>query len=49
MRECVEEAVSLLSTEAVEKGIELSCLIETDVPPVIIGDEIRLRQILLNP
>jgi signal transduction histidine kinase/CheY-like chemotaxis protein/HPt (histidine-containing phosphotransfer) domain-containing protein/uncharacterized protein YigA (DUF484 family) len=48
LRECVEEAVSLLSTEAVEKGIELSCLIETDVPPVIIGDEIRLRQILLN-
>ena len=48
LRECVEEAISLLSTKAVEKGIELSCLIETDVPPAIIGDEIRLRQILLN-
>jgi signal transduction histidine kinase/DNA-binding response OmpR family regulator/HPt (histidine-containing phosphotransfer) domain-containing protein len=48
LRECVEEAVSLLSTTAVEKGIELVCLIETDVPAVIIGDENRLRQILLN-
>jgi len=48
LRECVEEAVSLLTNRAVEKGIELSCLIEPEVPAAILGDENRLRQILLN-
>jgi len=48
LRECVEEAVSLLTTRAVEKGLELACLIDTNVPPALIGDENRLRQILLN-
>src|SRR5512133_1380857 len=48
LRECVEEAVSLLTTKAVEKGLELACLVDNDVPPVLIGDENRLRQILLN-
>ncbi len=48
LRECMEEAVSLLTTSAVEKELELACLIESGVPPVILGDENRLRQILLN-
>jgi signal transduction histidine kinase/DNA-binding response OmpR family regulator/HPt (histidine-containing phosphotransfer) domain-containing protein len=48
LRECVEEAVSLLTTKAVEKNLELTCLIEPDVPAVIVSDENRLRQILLN-
>ena len=48
VRECVEEAVSLLSTQAVEKGIELTCLIDPGVPFALVGDENRLRQILLN-
>jgi signal transduction histidine kinase/CheY-like chemotaxis protein/HPt (histidine-containing phosphotransfer) domain-containing protein len=48
LRECVEEAVSLLSNRAGEQGVELSCLIEPNVPAVILGDANRLRQILLN-
>jgi signal transduction histidine kinase/CheY-like chemotaxis protein len=48
LRESVEEAISLLTNKAVEKGIELSCLIEPEVPVAIIGDENRLRQVLLN-
>jgi signal transduction histidine kinase/CheY-like chemotaxis protein/HPt (histidine-containing phosphotransfer) domain-containing protein len=48
LRECVEQAVSLLSTKAVEKGIELTCLIDPAVPAALISDENRLRQILLN-
>jgi signal transduction histidine kinase/CheY-like chemotaxis protein/HPt (histidine-containing phosphotransfer) domain-containing protein len=48
IRECVEEAVSLLSTQAVEKGIELTCLVDPGVPFALVGDENRLRQILLN-
>jgi len=48
LRESVEEAVSLLTSRAIEKGIELSCLVEPDVPIAIVGDENRLRQVLLN-
>ncbi len=48
LRGCVEEAVSLLASEAAEKGLELTCLITSDVPAVIVSDENRLRQILLN-
>ena len=48
LRECVEQAVSLLSTKAVEKRIELTCLIDPAVPSALISDENRLRQILLN-
>ena len=31
-----------------EKGIELGCLIEEAAPAGILGDEARLRQVLLN-
>jgi len=48
LRECVEGAIGLLSHNAVEKGLELACLIDPQVPAAIIGDENRLRQILLN-
>jgi PAS domain S-box-containing protein len=48
LRECVEEAVSLLSHDAAEKGLELACLMDPQVPAAILGDENRLRQILLN-
>lgn len=48
VRECVEEAVSLLTNKASEKGIELSCLVEPDVPIAVISDANRVRQVLLN-
>jgi PAS domain S-box-containing protein len=48
LRECVEGAVGLLASQAAEKGLELACLIDPQVPAAISGDETRLRQILLN-
>jgi signal transduction histidine kinase/CheY-like chemotaxis protein len=48
LRECVEESIGLLNNQALEKQLELSCLIEPDVPAGIVSDENRLRQILLN-
>ncbi len=48
LRECVEGAVGLVAPRAAEKGLELGCLIEPEVPAAIAGDEARLRQILLN-
>jgi PAS domain S-box-containing protein len=48
LRECVESAVDLLAARAAEKGLDLSCVVENDVPAAILGDVTRLRQILVN-
>ncbi len=48
LRECVEEAVDLLATAAAEKGLELTYLVDEQVPTAIFGDETRLRQIMIN-
>ncbi|KAI9020975.1 hypothetical protein CLU79DRAFT_207203 [Phycomyces nitens] len=44
----IEDANELLSTLAVQKGLELSFWADDDVPDVVVGDRIRLRQVLLN-
>ncbi|MCP4542764.1 MAG: PAS domain S-box protein, partial [Chloroflexi bacterium] len=48
LRECVESALDLLATKAVDKGLELAHLMDTQVPAAIVGDVTRLRQILIN-
>ncbi|GEM_PF-3579818 len=45
---CVEEVIDLLATKAHDKGLNLLYLIGSDVPPSILGDVTRLRQILIN-
>jgi signal transduction histidine kinase/CheY-like chemotaxis protein/HPt (histidine-containing phosphotransfer) domain-containing protein len=44
----VEEVLELLAERAHSKGLELACLIPEDVPTVVQGDPVRLRQILTN-
>jgi len=44
----VEEAAELLAAKARDKGLDLSCWIEADVPPAARGDAARIRQILVN-
>ena len=46
--ECFEEPIALLSPSANDKNLELVLLIYSDVPRVLIGDETRIRQILVN-
>jgi PAS domain S-box-containing protein len=48
LRECVESAVDLLASRAAEKGLDLACAIDPQVPPALMGDATRLRQILVN-
>ncbi|MBE9608203.1 hybrid sensor histidine kinase/response regulator [Chitinilyticum piscinae] len=43
-----EDAVELLAGKAAEKQLELAALIEPGLPPRLIGDPGRLRQIVLN-
>jgi signal transduction histidine kinase/DNA-binding response OmpR family regulator len=48
LRECVESALDMMKVRATETGLELACEIASGVPPVIISDVTRLRQILVN-
>jgi CheY-like chemotaxis protein len=47
-RQCVEEAVQTLAAPAQGKGIGLSSDWAGEVPQRVLGDPLRLRQILLN-
>jgi CheY-like chemotaxis protein/HPt (histidine-containing phosphotransfer) domain-containing protein len=48
VRTCVEAATGMFGTKASEKGLELTCFVQEDVPTRVIGDAIRLRQVLVN-
>jgi CheY-like chemotaxis protein len=48
LRACVESALDLVAPRASEKGLDLACIIEEDVPAAIVGDVTRLRQICIN-
>ena len=48
LRECVESALDLVTSRAVEKHLDTAYVFEGDVPAAIRGDVTRLRQIILN-
>jgi signal transduction histidine kinase/CheY-like chemotaxis protein len=48
LRNCVVGAVDILLPEARRKGLELSCAMADDLPEIVVGDQVRLLQILTN-
>ncbi len=48
MEELLDGIRSVFSLQAENKGIRFSCEIDPGVPPVILGDVNRLRQVLVN-
>jgi signal transduction histidine kinase/ActR/RegA family two-component response regulator len=48
IRPCVEDALDLLAVEARAKGLELVADIGAEVPPALLGDITRIRQIVVN-
>ena len=46
--QCVGETLKSLALRAYDKGLELLCDIDPQVPLVVLGDAGRLRQVLLN-
>ena len=48
LEETLEDALSLVREKALEKGVELTCQVDCDVPVRLIGDSLRVRQALLN-
>jgi two-component system, sensor histidine kinase len=43
-----DQAVQLWSEIAASKGLTLTCEAAPDLPPLVLGDEMRVRQIVLN-
>ena len=48
LRECIDEALKPLVPAARRKGLELSWEIAAEMPLALLGDPMRLRQILVN-
>lgn len=48
IQQCIEDSFDILAPKATEKGLDLAYLIQDNVPPILIGDITRIRQILLN-
>ena len=48
LREIVKQSLDLMNPGAAQKGLRLECQIAPEVPRVLRGDPIRLRQIILN-
>jgi signal transduction histidine kinase len=47
-QEVLEQALRTVAVRAHQKGIELLCRVAPEVPETLVGDPVRLRQILLN-
>jgi len=45
---CIEDAIETVSTSSAEKNLDLAARIGPDVPASVLGDALRLRQILVN-
>ena len=48
LRSIIEEVMDLFSQKVADKGLDLIYEIDFEVPPQIVGDSLRLKQILIN-
>ncbi len=48
LRNCIEEALDVFAAKASQLGLDLVYQIDAGIPSQIIGDQLRLRQVLLN-
>ena len=48
LRTCVEEVAELFASTAHEKGLEINCSIDHQLPNYLLGDPVRFKQIISN-
>ena len=48
LRDLLGDTLQTLSVPAAEKGLELACRVDPDVPEYVVGDAARLRQVVVN-
>ncbi|RAL06669.1 putative sensor histidine kinase/response regulator [Aspergillus homomorphus CBS 101889] len=48
VRSVIEDVIDTVSSRAIDKGLEINYLMDSNVPPMVIGDRFRIRQVLIN-
>lgn len=48
LRDCIEDTLDMLYYQAAKKDLDLLYFMNEDVPEIIVADQVRLRQILIN-
>ena len=48
IRDVLEDTMRVLAPRAQQKGIELACHVDSNVSDVLVGDPLRLRQVVVN-
>jgi PAS domain S-box-containing protein len=48
LRDALADTLRSLALRAQEKGLELACHVDPEVPDALVGDPLRLRQIIVN-
>src|SRR5690606_21997901 len=48
LRDLLDETIRGISSRAYRKGLEIACHVSSQVPDDLIGDSLRLRQIVMN-
>ncbi len=48
IQQCLHDSVKTFAAAAAQKGLEMRRMLAPDIPHVVVGDPIRVRQILLN-
>ena len=48
LTECIEDAIAIVATQASQKAIDVSYVIDSELPTILFGQQARLRQILVN-
>ncbi|HEX3872098.1 MAG TPA: response regulator, partial [Pirellulales bacterium] len=48
LREAIDDTVTTLAQRAHKKGLELASHVAADLPRLVVGDPVRLRQVLIN-
>jgi PAS domain S-box-containing protein len=48
LRDTLEDTIRVLAPRAYQKGLELACHIHSEVPDALMGDPLRLRQVVVN-
>jgi two-component system, sensor histidine kinase and response regulator len=45
---CIEETANMLAIRAHQKGLEFICDMDPSIPDLVVGDALRIRQVLVN-
>jgi two-component system, sensor histidine kinase and response regulator len=48
LRDHLGQAMKILAGRAHDKGLELACFVPPEMPDFVVGDPVRLRQVILN-